>query len=270
MPFPSNFHLNHEVQRPFLYERTDRPYLVTYVGSAVSGAAKMRKEMIYFCDLHSADCKHSHYNKNGERDPELADGAENPHYKYSLKSVFCLQPMGDLPTRKGLFDVIMFGCIPVVFHPLSASAMYTWHWSTELWKDIAVEIPMNMVDGDKPALFSDPIQHLKDLMEKEPEKVAQRQKLLREHAFELSYSLEFYQAGSENWPLDEKNRPIRDAYEIAMDTLLGLNSGKYSLEPRVVDNSWKEDIKDMVAGLEGEFLAALWSAKEQKSSDVGK
>ena len=129
---------------------------------------------------------------------------------------------------------------------------------------------MNMVDRDKPILLSDPIQHLKDLMENEPQKVAQWQKLLREHAFELSNSLEFYQAGSENWPLDEKNRPIRDAYEIAMNTLLGLNSGKYSLEPRVVDKSWKEDIKDMVAGLEGEFLAALRSAEEQKNSDVRK
>ena len=121
MPFPSNFHLNHEVQRPFLYERTDRPYLVSYVGSAVFAATKMRKEMLKFCALHSADCRHSHYNKNGERETELADGAENPHYKYSLRSVFCLQPMGDLPTRKGLFDAIVFGCIPVVFHPLSAS-----------------------------------------------------------------------------------------------------------------------------------------------------
>ena len=268
MPFPSNFHLNHEVQRPFLYERTDRPYLVSYVGSSNSylpTATKMRREMLKFCTLHSADCTHSPYNKNGDREPELANGGENAHYKYSLKSVFCLQPIGDLPTRKGLFDAIVFGCIPVVFHPLSASAMYTWHWPTELWKDIAIEIPMNMVDRDKPILFSDPIQHLKDLLEKEPQNVAQRQKLLREHAFELSYSLEFYQTGSGNWPVDEKNRPIRDAYEITMDTLLSLNSGKYSLEPRLFEKSWKEDIKNMVfeKGVR-DFNAALKRAEERK------
>jgi hypothetical protein len=30
-------------------------------------------------------------------------------------SVFCLQPAGDTPTRKGLFDSVMAGCIPVLF-----------------------------------------------------------------------------------------------------------------------------------------------------------
>jgi hypothetical protein len=31
------------------------------------------------------------------------------------RSVFCLSPPGDSPTRKGLFDSILSGCIPVVF-----------------------------------------------------------------------------------------------------------------------------------------------------------
>ena len=33
------------------------------------------------------------------------------------ESVFCLQPAGDTATRKGIFDAIMCGCIPVVFSP---------------------------------------------------------------------------------------------------------------------------------------------------------
>ena len=31
------------------------------------------------------------------------------------KSVFCLQPPGDTPTRKSFFDSIESGCIPVIF-----------------------------------------------------------------------------------------------------------------------------------------------------------
>ena len=31
------------------------------------------------------------------------------------KSVFCLQPAGDTPTRKSFYDAIMCGCIPVIF-----------------------------------------------------------------------------------------------------------------------------------------------------------
>jgi hypothetical protein len=30
-------------------------------------------------------------------------------------SLFCLQPAGDSPTRKGIFDAVMAGCIPVLF-----------------------------------------------------------------------------------------------------------------------------------------------------------
>ena len=31
------------------------------------------------------------------------------------RSTFCLQPPGDSPTRKGFFDSILLGCIPVIF-----------------------------------------------------------------------------------------------------------------------------------------------------------
>lgn len=60
--------------------------------------------------------------------------AESPHHpnELSKQSIFCFQPTGDLPTRKGLFDSIVMGCIPVVFHSQTAENMYTWHWSEEV------------------------------------------------------------------------------------------------------------------------------------------
>lgn len=39
-------------------------------------------------------------------------GSRFPQLTY-LHSTFCLCPQGDGPTRKGLFDAILFGCIPV-------------------------------------------------------------------------------------------------------------------------------------------------------------
>lgn len=36
-------------------------------------------------------------------------------YASMLDSVFCLQPPGDSPTRRGFYDSILLGCIPVIF-----------------------------------------------------------------------------------------------------------------------------------------------------------
>ena len=42
-------------------------------------------------------------------------------------SVFCLQPRGDSATRKGFFDTILAGCIPVVFSNRTAFEQYPYH-----------------------------------------------------------------------------------------------------------------------------------------------
>ncbi|XP_030551633.2 probable xyloglucan galactosyltransferase GT20 [Rhodamnia argentea] len=43
------------------------------------------------------------------------------------ESEFCLQPPGDSPTRKSLFDSLVAGCIPVLFDPFTAYYQYAWH-----------------------------------------------------------------------------------------------------------------------------------------------
>ncbi|KAG6409278.1 hypothetical protein SASPL_127315 [Salvia splendens] len=40
---------------------------------------------------------------------------------------FCLQPTGDSPTRKSVFDSLISGCIPVLFDPMTAYYQYPWH-----------------------------------------------------------------------------------------------------------------------------------------------
>ncbi|GKC69017.1 xyloglucan-specific galacturonosyltransferase 1-like protein [Tanacetum coccineum] len=43
------------------------------------------------------------------------------------ESEFCLQPPGDSPTRKSVFDSLVSGCIPVLFDPYTAYYQYPWH-----------------------------------------------------------------------------------------------------------------------------------------------
>jgi len=38
-------------------------------------------------------------------------------------------PGGDFPTRKGFFDALLSGCVPVVFLPASALTQWPWHWA---------------------------------------------------------------------------------------------------------------------------------------------
>ncbi|KAJ4951670.1 hypothetical protein NE237_028502 [Protea cynaroides] len=44
-----------------------------------------------------------------------------------MESEFCLQPPGDSPTRKSVFDSLVSGCIPVLFDPFTAYYQYPWH-----------------------------------------------------------------------------------------------------------------------------------------------
>ena len=75
----------------------------------------------------------------------LSDAARSLSVQVTQSSVFCFQPIGDLMTRKGLFDAILHGCVPVTFDPLTASSMYTWHWEEEFWRDVSVEYPWDPV-----------------------------------------------------------------------------------------------------------------------------
>ncbi|KAG0566523.1 hypothetical protein M758_7G074500 [Ceratodon purpureus] len=47
--------------------------------------------------------------------------------KVFLTSHFCMQPPGDSPTRRSVFDSLVAGCIPVLFHPSTAYLQYPWH-----------------------------------------------------------------------------------------------------------------------------------------------
>ena len=239
--------------------RFERHFLACNIGSTGSSnrlASSLRKELKVYCDANPK-CKFMSY--SADHDSSLIeDAARDPHLQFSKHSIFCFQPLGDTIPRKGIFDSLSFGCIPVVFHPLSTSGMYTHHWPSELWKQIVVEIEVNLgpmsyktgltLDG-KHILKGNPLDILEQLAQ-QPKDIARRQKLIRDHAFELYYGLSGYEKGS-SWPFNAHGAPMQDAFDKTMDLVLGVHSGKRARQaPKEEDSTlvrWRNELPYMIS-----------------------
>lgn len=46
------------------------------------------------------------------------------------ESIFCLEPEGDTPDRKSIYDSLLLGCIPVLFSDFTDD-LAPWHWSAD-------------------------------------------------------------------------------------------------------------------------------------------
>lgn len=194
------------------------------------------------CNTHPNECVHHTYGMNGTRSSMSID-LYDP-LAVARGSVFCFQPMGDMPTRKGLFDSIMQGCIPVIFNSQTASTMYTWHWEEEFWNDVVVELDF------RSTIFGqlDAVVHLKNLLLNNESMVRRKQELIRSRVFELQYSLQGGDGSADStWPVQpvlspsqkyvpvselmETRRsagqyvPQKDAFDITIDLALGWHSG---------------------------------------------
>ncbi|KAI5059778.1 hypothetical protein GOP47_0026097 [Adiantum capillus-veneris] len=65
-----------------------------------------------------------------------------------IHSEFCMQPPGDSPTRRSIFDSLIGGCIPVLFDPYSAYYQYPWHLPSKP-ESYSVYIPAEGVRNGK-------------------------------------------------------------------------------------------------------------------------
>jgi hypothetical protein len=230
IPFPSNYHWNRYFKPPFPWEGDDRPILASYIGSGKSfygPARRLRLSIIHYCEKHPQLCVHKAYGGEG-RNTFMIQGYHP--LEVSAKSIFCFQPIGDLMTRKGLFDSLLQGCIPVIFDSLTAPVMYTWHWSESFWYDISIELPFH------PTAFrvNDPIILLQNLYRNQSDLVKRKQALIKAKVFELHYALDgrhydYESSGEEipkHWPRNADGTAMRDAYDISMDHILGWHSGR--------------------------------------------
>lgn len=115
VPFPSDFHFNKDIVRPFPWENDDRPYIASYVGSSQSYATTstaLKTSLAHFCSLHAVPngCVHYSYGgagKNDENERGFEFNETHQPFMAYRQSIFCLQPLGDMPTRKGLILYVL-------------------------------------------------------------------------------------------------------------------------------------------------------------------
>jgi len=102
-------------------------------------------------------------------------------YQLLMASTFCVNPPGDTPTRKGLFDSLVVGCIPVV---TSEDSLQHYRIHVPSWRNVSV-----IVTTDQ--LFSrgfNLVDFLDTYARDHAQEVAQKQEMIRTIAYGLQYS----------------------------------------------------------------------------------
>ncbi|CAN8232781.1 unnamed protein product [Cochlearia groenlandica] len=174
----------------------NRKNLVSFAGGArPSNPNCIRATLIGQCTSFSYQCKFLNCS-NGS-----CDKPENV-IKLFQDSEFCLQPPGDSPTRKSVFDSLISGCIPVIFDPYTAYYQYTWHLPED-HKRYSVYINQENVKEKR-------VNVIEILMAKT---LKEREDMRRYIVYELLPGLVY---GDSN----AKFERFRDAFDITFDNLL--------------------------------------------------
>lgn len=103
------------------------------------------------------------------------------YFRVKAASVFCIEPEGDSPDRKSIYDSLLLGCIPVVFSRRSF-ALSPLHWDIR-WK------PTSAVYIDYGDFMDGRIDVLEYLRQRFEENGAEMQEAIRENAHSLQFSL---------------------------------------------------------------------------------
>ncbi|XP_074333935.1 xyloglucan-specific galacturonosyltransferase 1-like [Apium graveolens] len=125
IPHPTYFHPHSDediISWQFKIIQSSRNNLVSFAGGARPDSPdSIRSVLINQCTLaRTGTCKFQNCSSGGCDQPESI-------IELFLESEFCLQPPGDSPTRKSVFDSLISGCIPVFFDPFTAYYQYSWH-----------------------------------------------------------------------------------------------------------------------------------------------
>jgi hypothetical protein len=118
--------------------RTDGKILVSYIGSSSHGIDMEARQTI------KTVCQGYNNPLICRTNKMVASRHESINLK--KKSIFCLEPVGDSPWRKGIADSVSFGCIPIL---LSNVTDMVADWSWNHWKRQGrIVIPRNdFVEG---------------------------------------------------------------------------------------------------------------------------
>ena len=132
VPYPSVFHdgeskVGAGTLRPWEYNRNrSRTHLAFYAGGGHGVAFRLRAALDAAC---SADprCAHEDISLAANNIEAQPDQLMARLVKGMMEATFCLQPPGDTPSRKGIVDSVLLGCIPVLFEEKQLG-LWPWHW----------------------------------------------------------------------------------------------------------------------------------------------
>ena len=178
VPYPSWFHFHSKgdsIDFPWKHSSSmkEREWLVVFIGTNNTFYhSSLRNQLLSQCQHHRDVCSARSFERRHLSTVEL-------DFELYKQAVFSLQPPGDTLTRKGVFDALLFGSIPVVFHP-SSMAYPAFIPKVE---DVAIVIPLEKVISER----LDVIEVLKSVPEQEVQRL---QKNIEAVAFGLQYSLE--------------------------------------------------------------------------------
>ncbi|VVA96170.1 unnamed protein product [Arabis nemorensis] len=173
-----------------------RRSLVSFAGGARPGDPdSIRSTLIDQCTSSPNKCRFLNCTNGG------CNKAESVMELFQ-DSEFCLQPPGDSPTRKSVFDSLVSGCIPVIFDPYTAYYQYTWHFPDD---HRAYSVYINKED-----LKAKKVNVIEKLMSK----------TLREKEDMRSYIVHELLPGLVYGDSNAKFERFRDAFDITMDSLL--------------------------------------------------
>lgn len=123
VPHPTHFHPHSDndiIAWQAKIISSNRKSLVGFAGAPrLDSPENIRSILINQCST-SADCQFLDCNSGKCDQPDTI-------IQLFLESEFCLQPPGDSPTRKSVFDSLISGCIPILFDPFTAYYQYSWH-----------------------------------------------------------------------------------------------------------------------------------------------
>eukprot|EP00252_Welwitschia_mirabilis_P002799 TRINITY_DN12786_c0_g1_i1.p1 TRINITY_DN12786_c0_g1~~TRINITY_DN12786_c0_g1_i1.p1 ORF type:complete len:461 (-),score=19.36 TRINITY_DN12786_c0_g1_i1:144-1526(-) len=165
IPYPTYFHPAKDsdvIEWQQRMRKMERPFLFSFAGAPRPDKRESIRSQLM------DQCRESKFAKL------LVCGVEDFHsqchnpstvMRLFQRSLFCLQPQGDTPTRRSFFDSILAGCIPVLFHPESAYTQYVWYlpknYSTysvfipeeEIKKNVSIEARLKEIPSSEISLM---------------------------------------------------------------------------------------------------------------------
>jgi len=166
------------------------------------------------------------------------------------RSIFCFQPPGDGVARKGYFDAIAVGCIPVIFAHMYGRKGWQWYFGPDTDHQLAIYV-------NKHYLISNMLSNIVDLLASIPiEEIYKRQAEIEKVVPSLLYSIPpekydpFIGYGGSRTELDTAlgqakgfSPPVRDAVDILLDASAEY-ARQYKLTGEIPMNDLKHTMND--------------------------